>query len=109
MVTTFRVIENANGSIQLHDLYNETTGKYYKEPALNFVNVDYEGFWDNTTYVLNFLRGLKKEKKKQRKELKTFCENNSLNFEETRTDLIDIYKQSRKLKYWKNGINKLHK
>ena len=109
MATTFRAIENADGSIQLHDLYNEATGKYYKEPTLTFIKADEENCWDNEDYVLNFFRGLKKNKKAQNKELKNFCKVNNLNLEETKEDLLDIYQQSKQSKFWKNGDNNMHK
>ena len=102
MALIYKVIANDEDTITLTDLYNEDTGKFYKEPAINFINAEEDRYWDNETYVLNLLQGLKKGKKKAEKEVKEFCKKNGFDYEETRSDLLDIFRQSKKLKYWKD-------
>jgi hypothetical protein len=99
--TAVRQISNASGSIYLFDLY-KNKNQFYHEPCLVFEKVEHEGCWDNSDYVYNFLRRLKEDKKDSLKELKKFCEKSDLNFNNTKQDLVDIYKTSKKLKFWKN-------
>jgi len=103
MATSTRQISNDYGTIVLFDLLNESTLEYYQNPYLEFVGFD---CWDNSDYVLNFFRGLKNKKKKQIKELKEFCEVNKLLYSAVKKDLLDIYKQSKKEKFWKKSIGK---
>lgn len=100
--TVYRAIENPEGTIQLSDLWSDSKGKWYKEPALHFKEADNDmAFWDNHLYVYKFLRGLKKGKMKAEEELRTFCNENNLLYNETKQSLIEIYKTSKKLKFWK--------
>lgn len=102
MATMYRAIENDGGSIQLYDLYNNDYSTYSK-PCLEFRIEDRVIVWDNNLYLLEFFRGIKRSKKKHRKELKVFCEDNNLNYQSTLEDLLDIYHNSKKLKFWKDG------
>ncbi len=100
VTTCYIAVENAIGDIQLHDLYMEDLS-HHKQPCLSFKNAKFEGTWDNSIYVLKFFRGIKKNKKKYLKQLKEFCKNNDLNYQETLIDLLDIYKDSKKLNFFK--------
>jgi hypothetical protein len=60
--TAVRQISNASGEISLFDLYKNKKG-FYNEPCLSFEKVE-GGCWDNSEYVLDFLRRLKKNKKR---------------------------------------------
>ena len=97
MITVVRQITNETGSILLWDLYSTSKGEYYFEPCLEFK----DDLWNNSEYLLDFLRGLKKNKKEQLKELKEYCKEYNLNYESTREDLLDIYKASKELKWWR--------
>lgn len=105
MATVYRVIANDDDSIVLSDLYNEDEGKYYREPALHFKDAKEEQYWDNDYYVLKFLRSLKKDKKEGKKILKDFCKLNDFDYETKRESLLEIFRMSKKLKYWKNENN----
>jgi hypothetical protein len=98
--TCFRAIENAQGDIQLHDLYLDD-GSHHNQPCLSFKNVEFEGMWDNSDFLLKFFRGIKKYKKKSLKVLKIFCKENKLDYESTLKDLLDIYADAKKLKFFK--------
>lgn len=100
METVVRQISNSSGSIELFDLYNND-GSFNYQPCLNFVNAEFDGCWDNSDYVLTFFRGLKKNKKKEKKELKDFCEQNKLDYKSTKKELLRIYKTSKYLKFFK--------
>lgn len=101
--TCYRAIENADGSIQLHDLYNSDYSCSLK-PCLTFVKATGDDkCWDNEDYLLDFFRGVKRNKKKWIKELKNFCKDNNYDYQSTLEDLLDIYKSSKQLKFWKNG------
>lgn len=100
-MVAYRAIENSKGDIQLSDLINENTKQAYFKPALEFKNVKEDYYWDNSTYVYNFLQGLKKKKKDVKKELKMFCIKNGLDYKSTKEDLIWIFKTSKKLNFWK--------
>ena len=102
----FRAIQNESGSIELSDLFNEREGKYYKEPALHFKKAKYESFWDNSDYVYKFLKSLSKGKKLQISELKKYCKDNDYDFEQTREELIEMFNQTKKFKWWKNCTKK---
>ena len=96
--TAVRQISNADGSIYLFDLYN-SNGKFSFEPCLVFEKAEFDSCWDNEDYIFNFFRRLKKNKKKEIKELKNFCKENNFDYQQTFTDLIDIYKTAKKLKF----------
>lgn len=100
MTTSFRAIENETATIQLHDLINNNTLEYRHEPALHFTKAEFEAYWDNELYLLDFFKGLAKKKTKHRKELKEYCTKNSFNYKETEKELVAIYKQSKKLNFW---------
>ncbi len=104
MATSTRQISNDYGTIVLWDLINESTLEYRQEPCLEFRDVSFDSLWDNSNYLLNFFRGLKNKKKKQIKELKEFCEVNKLLYPTVKKDLLDIYKQSKKEKFWRKEI-----
>lgn len=99
--TAVRQVSNASGEIYLFDLYQED-GSFSFEPCLVFNKAKVDSCWDNSDYVFNFFRRLKKNKKEQIKELKNFCDENEFNFEQTRIDLIDIYKTAKQLKFYEN-------
>lgn len=101
METAVRQISNRQGGIYLFDLYNDD-GTFQYEPCLVFENAGHENCLDNTDWLLIFFRGLKKNKKTAKKELKTFCKDNNLDFEETSDTLLSIYKTSKKLNFWKS-------
>ena len=94
--TAVRQISNASGEIYLFDLY-KNKNEFYHQPCLVFEDID---VGDNSEYVFDFLRRLKKNKKSAVKELKQFCEYNSLSFEDTKEDLLDIFSDSVKLNFW---------
>lgn len=100
METAVRQVSNADGSIYIFDLY-KNDGSFSYEPVLVFEGAKYDSTWDNSDYVVNFLRGLKKGKKKQRQELKEFCKENNFDFGRTRATLEDIYKTAKKLQFFK--------
>lgn len=98
---SFRSIENNDSSIKLTDLYRDdyTT---YKTPFLEFINAEYDDrCWDNDEYLIKFFRGIKNNKKKHIRELQHFCVKNKLDYTETLYDLLEIYKLSKKLIFWK--------
>lgn len=99
--TVYRAIESPDGTIQLSDLWSESKGKWYKEPALHFKEARLLNFWDNHLYVKKFLKDLKKGKKSTETELRIFCNDSNLSYDTTKNILIDIYKTSKKLKFWK--------
>ena len=94
--TAVRQISNVSGEIYLFDLY-KNKDEFYHQPCLVFEDID---VWDNSEYVFDFLRRLKKNKKSAVKELKQFCEENDINFENTKEDLLDIFSDSVKLNFW---------
>lgn len=98
--TAVRQVSNASGEICLFDLYQDD-GSFSFKPCLVFNKAKVDSCWDKSDYVFNFFHRLKKNKKEQIKELKNFCDENEFDFEQTRIDLIDIYKTSKKLKLWK--------
>lgn len=98
-VTATREISNADRSIYLFDLYNED-GSFNYKPCLVFENTEIEACWDNEAYLSNFFRGIKKNKKSARKELKKYCKRNGLVYDDVREDLLSIYKMSKQLKFW---------
>lgn len=100
METAVRQISNPNGSIELFDLYNND-GSFNYQPCLCFVNAEFDGCWDNSEWVLKFFRGLKKNKKEEKQELKTFCKDSKLDYKETKKQLLRIYKTSQYLNFWK--------
>ena len=106
MATSSRQISNDYGTTLLWDLLNETTLEYRQEPCLEFVGVDFDNCWDNSDYVFEFFCGLKKKKKSHIKELKEFCKQNKLLYPTVKNDLLDIFKQSKKQKFWKNYTKK---
>ena len=97
--TAVRQISNVSGEIYLFDLY-KNKDEFYHQPCLVFEKAEYEGCWDYPEYVFDFLRRLKKNKKSAVKELKQFCEENDINFENTKEDLLDIFSDSVKLNFW---------
>lgn len=99
-MTAVREISNPDKSVYLFDLYNND-GTFNYKPCLVFENVRFNDTWDNETYLLAFFRAIKKNKKKQIKELRIFCRENNLNFDKVITDLLDIYRDSKRLKFWK--------
>lgn len=101
METSYRAITNANGDIELSDLY-KNDGTFYYEPALNFKNAKTDNFWDNHLFLLKLLRGLKHNKKKYENELKKYCKENGFDYSSTRSDLKSIYKTSKHLNFFKN-------
>lgn len=98
MATNYIAIENADGSIQLYDLYSNYSHEY--TPCLEFNNATSERTWDNHEYLFKFFRGIKKNKKEYCKDLKEFCEENKLDYQQTLKDLLDIYHDSKKLNFW---------
>ena len=106
MGTMFRAIQNDFDTIEISDLFNEKEGKYYKEPALHFKKAKHGTFWDNSDYVYEFLKSLSKGKKLQISELKEYCKDNNYNFEQTKEELIEMFKQTKKHKWWKNYTKK---
>lgn len=101
MIVSFKSIENNDGSIKLNDLYKEDFTNY-RTPFIEFTKADGDDrCWDNSDYLLDFFRGLKKNKKKQIKELKKFCKQYNYEYEFTLEDLLEIYSISKKLKFWK--------
>lgn len=102
-VTMFTAIQNAEGTIELSDLLKDN-GCLRGEPALHFKEAE-GGFWDNDEWVLNFLRGLKKDKRKQKEKLKKFCTKNNLDYKLTKEQLIDIFIQSKRLGWWQQKGN----
>ena len=94
--TATREISNGSGEIYLFDLY-KNKNEFYHQPCLVFEDID---VWDNSEYVFDFLRRLKKNKKSAVKELKQFCEEKDINFENTKEDLLDIFSDSVKLNFW---------
>lgn len=101
--TAVRQISNASGEIYLFDLY-KNKDEFYNQPCLVFEKAKSETIWDNPEYVFNFLRRLKKNKKSAKMELKEFCEHNSLSFEDTKEDLLDIFSDSETLRFWKKDL-----
>lgn len=98
----FKTIENSDGSISLCDLYKEDFTPFYT-PFLEFKNVnDEDSCWDNDNYLIEFFRGIKKNKKKWIKELQKFCKKYDLNYQSTLEDLLDIYRSSKKLNFWRD-------
>ena len=97
-VTIYVAIENSDGSIQLSDLMRPD-GTLYNDASLHFKELENQ-FWDDSEYVSKFLRGLKNNKKKQNAELKEFCIENKMDFTITKENLIDIYKQAKRLRWF---------
>lgn len=100
METAVRMISNASGDIELFDLY-KNDGSFYHQPYLVFNKAETDSTWDDCEYIHTFFRGLKKNKKEQIKELKEFCKDNKFDYNETFEDLVNIFKTSKKLKFWK--------
>lgn len=98
MATVSRQIEDDYGKIRLFDIWFKTKKDWYFEPVLDFEGIE---CWDNSDYVFKFFCGLKKNRKKQIKELKEFCTENKLLYPTTRDILLDIFKTSKKLNWWK--------
>lgn len=99
-VTPTREISNADRSIYLFDLY-KNENEFYYEPALVFSKENEEiDCWDNDTYVKKFLKELKNNDKKAKKELKKHCKERELDYKETKRDLIRIYKAAKLLKFF---------
>ncbi len=92
-MVSYIAIENDEGNIQLSDLSN-----YRGEPMLHFKGIT-GGFWDNSDYLKRMFKKLEKDGKHN--QLKDFCLDNNLNFKEVVRDLLEIYKESKKLKFWK--------
>ncbi len=97
-VTMFTAIENSDGTIQLSDLLKDD-GSLRGEPALHFKEIE-GGFWDNDEWVFKFLRGLKKNKNKQKEKLKKFCNKNKLDYKLTKEHLLEIFIMSKRLGWW---------
>ena len=98
MTTTSRQIEDDYGQITLSDIWSNKEKDWCFEPCLNFEGIE---FWDNSEYVFKFFCGLKKNKKEQIKELKEFCRENKLLYSTVRDILLEIFKTSKKLGWWK--------
>lgn len=98
MIVSCRIITTDREKIELTDLFNEDKGKYYKEPALTFKDFKYDGYWDNSDYVKEFLESLKKG---NTQELKDLCGEHCLDYKVTKKDLLRIYKASKKQKWWR--------
>ena len=99
MITATREIANANRTIGLSDLYKDDGTPSYK-PYLYFEEAISESIWDNTKYVLKFLKKLSQGKKKRVEELREYCKVNKLDFEKTKEELIGIFEESAKLNFW---------
>jgi len=90
-------------SIQKHK------GKWDKKPMLSVYpyhpelqHENYAYCWDNADYLIELYRDLKKKKKNDRTyEFKDFCKKHSLDYKRTRKELLDIFKQSKREKFWK--------
>lgn len=96
-MTVVKEIGNADGSIVLTILLNEKTGEVKYTPWLEFNKV--KETWDNEKFLIRFFKKLKKGKTNT---LKTFCYENELDFNSTLEDLLEIYKISKDLNFWKN-------
>ena len=94
--TATREISNTIRDIYLFDFY-KNKNEFNHQPCLVFEDID---IWNNSEYVFDFLRRLKKDKKSAVKELKQFCEENDINFEDTKEDLLDIFSDSVELNFW---------
>jgi len=103
-VTSTRNISNAQGDIYLFDLYKDD-GSFRYEPCLVFEKAQFESVWDSEDFLLNFFCRLKKNKKTEIKELKLHCKENNLDYKETKRTLLDIYRTSKKLKFWKTTLS----
>lgn len=101
-VTSTRNISNAQGDIYLFDLYKDD-GSFRYEPCLVFEKAQFNSCWDNKNYLFNFFCRLKKKKKAEIEELKLHCKENNLNYKETKRTLLDIFKTSKQLRFWKNN------
>jgi len=100
METSYRAITNADGNIELSDLYKDN-GSFYCEPSLHFKGVLTEGFWDNVAWIKKLFKDLKARKKSEQvKDLKQFCKENNLVFKEIKSELRSIYKTSVHLNFW---------
>ena len=103
-VTSTRNISNAQGDIYLFDLYKDD-GSFRYEPCLVFEKAQFNSCWDNKNYLFNFFCRLKKKKKAEIEELKLHCKKNSLNYKETKRTLLDIFKASKQLRFWKTILS----
>jgi len=101
METAYRAIQNPEGTIELHDLYKDD-GSFSYEPCLEFKNVEFDNYWDNSKYLLDLFKQLKSGKTK---EFKHFCIENNLDYKSTKKQLLSIYKTSKHLNFW-NGKNR---
>lgn len=98
-VTTYKAIETPSGHIRLSIV--KVNNKWNRQPFLEFIEIKYT-CWDNSDYLLSLFRAIKKGKKtKKVKELEQFCNENNLNFKETKEDLLAIFVEAKKLRFWK--------
>lgn len=101
MTTSYRTIANSDGSIELFDIVDSKGDTYIKQPALSFPKSEWDNLWDNSEYLKKFFEGLKSGEKNAKTELKDFCQKNKLDYKRVKKELIAIYKQSKKEKFWK--------
>lgn len=99
-MVAYREIKTDEGDIKLWDLLSDDGTPNY-ESALEFTNANHQMLWDNSEYVLDFFKGLSKNKTSKKDELKHHCNLNKLDYKITKKDLKEIYKLSKKLGFWK--------
>ena len=110
MIVINTVIHTDNEFVHLWDLINENTGLYYETPSLEFVRGSKKELWDNSNFVYALFKNLKKGNKSSHvKELKKYCKEENFNYADIEEELLEIYKISKNLGWWKKYKKKNEK
>ncbi len=92
LITCYREIGNAQGTVKLTQLIDSETGKPINKELIIFFG---EECWDNCEHNFDFLKNLKNYKE----ELQEDCRVQKLDYKETKDFLKQAYKFYKK--YWK--------
>lgn len=103
----------ASKTVETEDQYFEMfiikyDGKWLKKPCLEMFKHDEDRkrghvqyVWDNEVFLKKMFKAIEnKSKNRQTKILKSFCRDHALRFKETKKQLLELYKESKKLKMW---------
>jgi hypothetical protein len=99
-LTCTREIGTPERDIYMFDTYRED-GSFYYEPCLCFDRAKQNRIWDNSEHVLDLIKRLKSKEELAVSEVKSFCDQNNLDYKTTRRNILDIYKRSKQLGFWK--------
>lgn len=98
MIVSFTRIENGKADIELTDLFKDD-GTLWKSPSLSI----YGEYWDSDEYLKALFEALKDRDRDapHYQDLKDFCKDKEQDFKQTKKELKTIYKESKKLGFWK--------